>query len=55
MKQSSMARKATRQSILSYFYVQIATVTGSELFSQYFNPTRDLDLQAGYVWLSTRN
>lgn len=45
MKQSSMARKATRQSILSYFYVQIATVTGSELFSQYFNPTRDLDLQ----------
>jgi len=44
MTQSSLARKATRKSILSYFLVQITTVTSSELFSQYFNPTTDVDL-----------
>ncbi|HOT61870.1 MAG TPA: methyl-accepting chemotaxis protein [Treponemataceae bacterium] len=51
MKTSELARKITRLSVASYFYVQLATVTVSEIFSQMYNPTKDLNL-AGRLVLS---
>ncbi len=43
MKKSPMARRITRLAALSYFYVQIGTVSISEIFSQMYNPVRDLN------------
>lgn len=39
-----LSKSVTRKAIASYFYVQMGTVTVSELFSQTYNPTKDLSL-----------
>jgi methyl-accepting chemotaxis protein len=44
MDLTQLSRKITRLSILSYFYVQLGCTLISELFSQMYNPTRNLDL-----------
>jgi len=51
MERSALSKRITRLSIASYFYVQIGTVTVSELFSQIYNPTKNLGL-AGRVALA---
>jgi len=51
MERSALSKRITRLSIASYFYVQIGTVTISELFSQIYNPTKNLGL-AGRVALA---
>lgn len=42
MKTSPLGHKINKLAVASYFYVQIATVSISELFSQMYNPTKDL-------------
>lgn len=44
MKLSPLAKRINRLSIASYFYVQLGVLAVSELFSQLFNPTKDLDV-----------
>jgi methyl-accepting chemotaxis protein len=44
MKLSPLAKRINRLSIASYFYVQLGTLAVSELFSQLFNPTKNLDI-----------
>lgn len=44
MKPSPLAQKITRLCIASYFYVQMGSTLISELFSQMYNPTKDLSL-----------
>jgi len=44
MKLSPLAKRINRLSIASYFYVQIGILAISELFSQLFNPSKDLDI-----------
>lgn len=43
MKLSPLARRVNRLSVLSFFIIQISTVIASEVFSQMFNPTKNLD------------
>ncbi len=42
MKHSPLARRVNRLSVAAFFGVQIGTVTVSEIFSQMYNPTKDL-------------
>lgn len=42
MTKSALSKKITRLSIASYFYIQLGIVTISELFSQMYNPTKNL-------------
>src|SRR5512138_979252 len=44
MKLSPLAKRINRLSIASYFYVQIGILAISELFSQLFNTSKDLDI-----------
>jgi len=44
MARSALSKRINRLSVASYFYVQLGTVTISELFSQIYNPTKNLDL-----------
>jgi methyl-accepting chemotaxis protein len=42
MVNSPLAKKINRLSVMSFFGVQLSTVTVSEIFSQLYNPTKDL-------------